>query len=189
MNDSFTKENIQSIIDFFETESLYATFSPLGLAALSLRPREHAQHIDLNQAHNAKDPNFIHLLQETLVFLNTGSHTMPLDFSVFTDFQRRVFDMVRTISPGNLATYKEVAMQIGSPGAAQAVGGAMSKNPVAYFLQTHRVLPAKGIGICKSGAGRFREKLLAHEGHDIAKLMGTHVCAGLHCNQDSRHWF
>ncbi|MBU3189603.1 hypothetical protein K9O30_07380 [Clostridium bowmanii] len=38
------------------------------------------------------------------------------------------------------------------------------------------VLPQKGIGICRSGAGFLREKLLTLEGHDVDKLRGNYVC-------------
>ena len=70
---------------------------------------------------------------------------------------------------------------IGKPGAAQAVGSAVSKNPVSYFLPTHRIIPQKGIGTCKSGAGFLREKLLIHEGHDIEKLKGNYTCTRNKC--------
>ena len=53
-------------------------------------------------------------------------------------------------------TYKGVAEILGKPGAAQAVGSAVTKNPVSYFIPTHRVLPKKGIGTCRSGAGPLR---------------------------------
>ena len=101
---------------------------------------------------------------------------MPLDLTTFTNFQQIVFGVVSRIEPGKIITYKGIAEILGKPGVAQAVGSAIAKNPVSYFLLTHRVLPQKGIGICRSGAGHLREKLLLHEGHDLSLLRGNYTC-------------
>jgi O-6-methylguanine DNA methyltransferase len=114
------------------------------------------------------------LLKETCSFLDTGKHHMPLDFSSFTPYQQTVFAEVLRIPPGTITTYKEIAYRIGNPNGSRAVGTAISHNPVAFFLPTHRVLPStRGIGACKSGAGHLREVLLKHEGHDIDVLSGV----------------
>lgn len=111
------------------------------------------------------------LVWETYHFLHTGTHHMPLDFSSFTRFQQMVFAEVLKIPPGTTTTYKGIASRLGNPRASRAVGTALSLNPVAYFLPTHRVLPStRGIGTCKSGAGHLREKLLKHEGLDLDVL-------------------
>ena len=75
-------------------------------------------------------------------------------------------------------------MIIGNPGAAQAVGSATSKNPVSYFIPTHRVISKTGLAICTSGAGHLKDKLLTLEGHDTAKLRGKHVCKRERCILD-----
>ena len=139
--------------------------------------------IDLKNFSEGKEQNpMIYLLvKETLNFLETGTHNMMLDLTDFTPFQQTVFDAASKISVGNICTYKELAEALGKPGAAQAVGSAVAKNPVSYFIPTHRVLPQKGIGICRSGAGFLREKLLTLEGHDIAKLRGNYVCKRKKC--------
>ncbi len=115
-------------------------------------------------------------------FLETGTHNMPLDLSNLTLFQQKVLNAISEIGPGHVFSYKEVGEIIGKPGAAQAVGSATSKNPVSYFIPTHRVLPKIGIGICKSGAGYLREKLLILEGHDIEKLKGNYICKVNKCH-------
>lgn len=106
---------------------------------------------------------------------------MPLDLTTFTCFQQNVFEVASKIDPGKVVTYKIIAEILGKPGAAQAVGSAIAKNPVSYFLPTHRVLPKRGIGKCRSGAGYLREKLLALEGHDLSQLMGNYICARKKC--------
>lgn len=159
------------IIDFLETSTLSATFTAKGLKYLSLRNNRGDDLIDLqNLSSGGQNPMVLMLVRETLSFLETGSHNMMLDLTDFTPFQQTVFEAVGKISVGNICTYKELAEMLGKPGAAQAVGSAVAKNPVAYFIPTYRVMPKRGIGICRSGAGFLREKLLVHEGHDIEKL-------------------
>lgn len=174
---------LDEAIDFLQTDSLSATFSPRGLKYLSLRGRRGEEQIDLGEYANSKqrNPRVRLLIEETLGFLDSGRHEMPLDLSCFTDFQQRVFEAVSRVEPGEITTYKGIAEVLGKPGAAQAVGSAVAKNPVSFFLPTHRVLPQRGIGICRTGAGYLREKLLAREGHDLSLLRGNYLCPRKNC--------
>lgn len=174
------------LVEFLETENLWAVFSEGSLISLSLQgPISQDQKNNNNDLHyitteltSTIERDFVRhtsletmLVQETYHFLRTGRHHMPLDFPTFTPFQQSVFAEVLKISPGTTTTYKKIATQLGNPNAARAVGTAISLNPVAYFIPTHRVLPStSGIGICKSGAGHLRGKLLQHEGHDLEIL-------------------
>ena len=178
--------NIQKIIDFLETDIFSVTFSPGGLKFLSLKAGRGARCIDLDflkkeQEHTPPDLMVKRVVEETLNFMESGEHDMPLDLTEFTDFQQSVFRAVSKIKPGKVVTYKGIAEILGKPGAAQAVGSAVAKNPVSFFLPTHRVIPQKGIGICRTGAGHLREKLLAHEGHDLSQLRGNYVCTRKKC--------
>lgn len=173
----------ETMIDFLETETISVTFSPTGLKYLSLRADKGGQNIDLRLVGKKQEENPIEslIIKETMNFLETGKHGMPLDLSAHSGFQQRVFQAVSTIEPGQVITYKGIAEMLGQPGAAQAVGNAVAKNPVSYFLPTHRVLPRKGIGICRSGAGHLREKLLVREGHDLSRLQGNYTCTRKKC--------
>ncbi|HET7578255.1 MAG TPA: MGMT family protein [Bacillales bacterium] len=173
--------------EILETEKLWAAFSKKGLIWLSLQgpfsedqrnnDKDHLYYSTVDLTRNfAREPAEhsvmeMMLVRETYHFLHTGRHQMPLDFSSFTSFQQTVFSEVLKIAPGTTTTYKKIATQLGNSNSARAVGTAISLNPVAYFVPTHRVLPStRGIGICKSGAGHLREKLLRHEGHDLNVL-------------------
>ena len=46
-----------------------------------------------------------------------------------TDFQEKVYGVVRKIPKGKVLTYKEIAAAIGNPKAYRAVGNALNKNP------------------------------------------------------------
>ena len=174
---------VNEIIDFLETDIISFDFSSKGLKYLSLKNISIYEHIDLNNINEEIKYSQIKklIIDETSSFLKTGNHNMILDFSDFTQFQQDVLNAVSRVKPGNICSYKEIAEMIRNPGAAQAVGSAVSRNPVSYFLPTHRIIPQKGIGTCKSGAGFLREKLLIHEGHDIEKLKGNYVCNRSKC--------
>lgn len=85
-----------------------------------------------------------------------------LSFSGITDFQKRVFSVVREIPRGRTMTYGDVALLSGMPGAARAVGRAMASNPFAIIVPCHRVVSRGGLGGFAWGL-ELKEKLLALE--------------------------
>lgn len=72
-----------------------------------------------------------------------NAHTVPLDI-VGTAFQRRVWDAVCDIPPGETRTYQDIARLLERPGAARAVGRANGTNPVAVLIPCHRVVRTDG---------------------------------------------
>ena len=92
---------------------------------------------------------------------------LPLDVQG-TEFQRRVWDLLRTIPAGETRSYGEIARQLGNPKAARAVARACATNPVALVIPCHRVVQASG----KRGGYRWgvevKEKLLEHEKRTIS---------------------
>lgn len=92
---------------------------------------------------------------------------MALDFPLAprgTAFQQRVWERLLAIPPGSTVSYGEVALDIGRPGAARAVGGAVGSNPISIVVPCHRVIAADGsLGGYASGLDRKRW-LLRHEG-------------------------
>lgn len=89
----------------------------------------------------------------------------PLDMAGLPDFNRRVYDVALAIQPGETLTYGEVARRIGEPGAAQAVGQALGKNPFPIIVPCHRVLAANGRtgGFSANGGVDTKLKLLSIE--------------------------
>ncbi|MCW2866151.1 MAG: methylated-DNA--[protein]-cysteine S-methyltransferase [Marmoricola sp.] len=62
-----------------------------------------------------------------------------------TEFQRRVWDQLRTVGYGRTASYGEVARALGMTGAAsRAVGLANGRNPIPVVIPCHRVVGADG---------------------------------------------
>jgi methylated-DNA-protein-cysteine methyltransferase-like protein len=58
-----------------------------------------------------------------------------------TDFQQAVVDVVGALEPGEIATYAEIAVEAGRPGAAQAVANVLREVP---DLPWWRVIPTSG---------------------------------------------
>jgi AraC family transcriptional regulator of adaptative response/methylated-DNA-[protein]-cysteine methyltransferase len=69
--------------------------------------------------------------------------TLPLDVHA-TAFRRRVWEALRRIPFGETRSYGQIAVAVGSPGAARAVGTACAENPVAVVVPCHRVVGSDG---------------------------------------------
>lgn len=89
-----------------------------------------------------------------------------LNMAAVPDFDRRVYEVVRAIPPGQTLTYGEVATRLGSPGSAQAVGQALGRNPFPPIVPCHRVLAAgrKIGGFSARGGPQTKLRMLATEG-------------------------
>lgn len=61
-----------------------------------------------------------------------------------TNFQVSVWKALLQIPPGRVASYAQVAVAIGRPSAARAVGRAVGGNPIAFLIPCHRVIQANG---------------------------------------------
>lgn len=70
-------------------------------------------------------------------------HALPLDIRG-TAFQRRVWEALQTVPPGETVSYGDLAARLGSPRAVRAVAGACAANPLAVAVPCHRVVGANG---------------------------------------------
>jgi AraC family transcriptional regulator of adaptative response/methylated-DNA-[protein]-cysteine methyltransferase len=61
-----------------------------------------------------------------------------------TDFQLKVWKSLLTIPYGSLRNYGQIAAAIQQPKASRAVGTAIGRNPIAFFIPCHRVVQATG---------------------------------------------
>ncbi len=94
---------------------------------------------------------------------------LPIDYSVLTDFQKKVLTTALKIPRGQVLTYGDVARKIGRPHAARAVGQALGSNPMPIVIPCHRVLGSDGSLHGYSGGGGIKTKawLLKLEGATI----------------------
>ncbi|MEM8562426.1 MAG: MGMT family protein [Pseudomonadota bacterium] len=80
------------------------------------------------------------------------------------DVDHRIWLVVSRIPPGKVATYGDVAMMAGLPGAARRVGAALRRLPTKTEIPWHRVINAKGEIVVPGGAQKRtsqRQKLEA----------------------------
>lgn len=79
-------------------------------------------------------------------------------------FQDEVWAALAALPVGQTRSYRELAREIGHPGAARAVGRACASNPAPLVLPCHRVVRSDGEpGGYRGGTARKR-RLLASEG-------------------------
>ena len=82
-----------------------------------------------------------------------------------TDFQRHVCEAMDAIPYGATRTYGHLTATLrdaGVPASAQAIGGAVGRNPLLLIRPCHRVVAASGPGGYAAG-GDVKAWLLAHE--------------------------
>ena len=95
-------------------------------------------------------------------------HNGPIRFNLepygYTPFQRAVLEAVVAIPRGEVRTYGEVALEVGHPGAARAVGEVMRTNRIPVLIPCHRVVRSGGDIGRYSPDPTIKRRLLAAEG-------------------------
>ena len=102
-----------------------------------------------------------------------GLRKMELDLSSATPFQRAVWKKVREIPWGGTRSYGRVARDLGRPGAARAVGGALRRNPIPLLIPCHRVIRADGSAGGFSAGREWKEFLIKFEGENRERGAGS----------------
>jgi methylated-DNA-[protein]-cysteine S-methyltransferase len=94
---------------------------------------------------------------------------VEVDLGAVSEFRRGVYEIARTVGPGETITYGEIASRLGQPHAAREVGQAMGANPVPLIVPCHRVLAVGGKlgGFSAHGGVTTKSRLLAIEGASL----------------------
>ena len=89
-----------------------------------------------------------------------------LDSEAVPDFNRRVYDIARTIPPGGTLSYGAIAERLGDRKLARDVAQALGQNPFPIIVPCHRVMAAGGKtgGFSAPGGVRTKLRLLSIEG-------------------------
>ena len=80
-----------------------------------------------------------------------------------TDFQKKVWQELKNIQYGEVASYKDIAVKINNPKGCRAVGNANNKNKIGIVLPCHRVVGSNGKLVGYAGGVWRKEWLLNHE--------------------------
>nr|MDQ3007476.1 methylated-DNA--[protein]-cysteine S-methyltransferase [Chloroflexota bacterium] len=96
--------------------------------------------------------------------LRYGGRGKPLNLHLRgTNFQLKVWEALLQVPTGAVITYEALAMRVGQPAAARAVGSAVGHNPIAVLIPCHRVIRKVGeFGNYRYGELR-KKALLARE--------------------------
>ena len=93
---------------------------------------------------------------------------LPVDLEHQSTFQRKVWQVLRTIPYGRVRSYGWVARKLGRPRAARAVGTACGANPLPLIVPCHRVVAGDGSLGGFSGGLPTKKRLLRLEGIDLS---------------------
>jgi len=81
-----------------------------------------------------------------------------------TEFQLKVWNELCKVPYGETVTYKDLAVRIGRPKGARAIGMAMNRNPISIIAPCHRVIGSDGSMTGFAHGVDMKEKLLRMEG-------------------------
>lgn len=160
--------------------------SPLGeitlrsngefLTGLWFADDKHYGDKDIQDAQNAELPVF-ELAEKWLAEYFAGREpkvSVPLKLQG-SEFQMQVWRLLQDIPYGRLVTYGDIAKKIAAQKgvarmSAQAVGGAVGRNPLCILIPCHRVIGADGSLTGYAGGMWRKVRLLQLEKADISKL-------------------
>ncbi|MDH6253325.1 AraC family transcriptional regulator of adaptative response/methylated-DNA-[protein]-cysteine methyltransferase [Chryseobacterium sp. H1D6B] len=166
---------IQMIIDLKRIETplgtMFACAVDEGICLLEFTDRKNMekQFISLSKALNAEivqgeNKHFTQLEQELKEYFEgkRQKFEVPL-YTTGTEFQKKVWQLLREIPIGETRTYKQQSEFLGNPKAVRAVGTANGINKIAIIIPCHRVIGSNGDLIGYAGGIWRKQKLLELE--------------------------
>jgi methylated-DNA-[protein]-cysteine S-methyltransferase len=123
-------------------------------------------------------PDAIRRAISAMASLLSGERTdlsfIACDFNAVEQLAARIYDVARTIPPGETLTYGAIAERLGDRLLAQAVGRALGRNPFPIIVPCHRVMGAAGklTGFSAKGGVATKLRMLAIEGATIGEAPG-----------------
>ena len=145
----------------------------IGLVEVSFRDKDAVSEEELHTGEgNGQVPEDV-ILAQAKVWLDTyfsgkDPGAIPPIHLIGTDFRKKVWEVLCRIPYGKTTTYgaiaKEVASMMGKERmSAQAVGGAVGKNPVDIMVPCHRVIGSDGSMVGYSDGLEYKIALLELE--------------------------
>lgn len=127
--------------------------------ALPTELKEISKHFDANIV-QGENPHFKTLEKELEEYFEgkRKDFTVPLS-PVGTDFQKKVWEILRTIPYGTTRTYQQQADILGNPKAVRAVANANGLNKISIIIPCHRVIGSTGT-LTGYGGGIWRKQKL-----------------------------
>lgn len=117
---------------------------------------------DVRDGANAVIVRTEHWLDEYFSGQSADISSLTLDMRG-APFELQVWEALRRIPAGTTTSYGSIARELGTPGAARAVGMANGANPIAIIVPCHRVIGANGTLTGYGGGLPKKTWLLQHE--------------------------
>lgn len=89
---------------------------------------------------------------------------VPIDWTLYSEFGRRVLQATAAIPYGHTATYGDVAAAAGNAKASRAAGRALGANAIPIVVPCHRIIGTSGKLTGYTGGMHRKEALLRLEG-------------------------
>ncbi len=116
-----------------------------GLTGLWFRDQKYAGSTLEPDAKQQEIPIFVQTKRWLDVYFSGQEPDFDIPLHLMgTEFQIRVWEILKTIPYGQTVTYGQIAAQLAPGMSAQAVGGAVGRNPVSVIVPCHRVLGSGG---------------------------------------------
>jgi len=158
-------------------------WGPRGINGLQLpmgsdektRTRIRQRRCDISEAAPNKEvQRAIDRIVELLAGKPDDLRDIALDLDGVPDFNRGVYDIARTIPPGQTMTYGDIAKRLGGVELSRDVGQALGRNPCPIVVPCHRVLAAgqKPGGFSAKGGVSTKLKMLTIEGAAVNHTPG-----------------
>jgi len=131
-------------------ETLYTAYYQSPIGVISVQGNEEGiVYINFLDESKEDDENLPEVMLECLTQLDEYFSGKRKDFSLKliangTEFQKKVWNALTTVSYGTTASYKDIAEKIDNPRAVRAVGGANNKNPHSIIVPCHRIIGSNG---------------------------------------------
>ena len=132
-----------------------------------------------------KDGSHLPVLKSAIDWLDrywAGESVSPMELVLSprgTPFQQEVWNLLMQIPYGHVTTYKAIAISLASSRgmkqmSAQAIGSAISRNPISIIIPCHRVIGSNGNRTGYAGGICRKQMLLQLEGHTFSFLPYSH---------------
>ncbi|NML71452.1 methylated-DNA--[protein]-cysteine S-methyltransferase [Chryseobacterium sp. RP-3-3] len=166
---------IQMIIDLKRIETplgtMFACAVDKGICLLEFTDRKNMekQFISLSKALNGEiiqgeNKHFKQLEEELKEYFEGKRQTFDVPLYITgTEFQEKVWQLLREIPMGETRTYKQQSEFLGNPKAIRAVGTANGINKIAILIPCHRVIGSNGELVGYAGGIWRKQKLLELE--------------------------
>lgn len=151
------------------TEKRYITFleSPIGWLKLTSDSFSLLK-VEFENSKGSSDNKLPEILVETKQQLNEYFSGNRTNFQLKlkpegTEFQQKIWDLVKNVPFGKTATYLDFAKLSGSEKNTRAVGLANGKNPIPIIIPCHRIIGSNGKLTGYAGGIERKRWLLQHE--------------------------